>query len=414
MRRGWLSLVTGLVVLHGSAQSPLLPQDLRVDLNPGYRNVLSLHGTVDYNANTVANELPLAIYRGGFLDRSLRQRTSDKLKASGNTAGYLIEGSLQWTGAACLGKWHRWRPLVQVAYHDLSGASFTKDQYDLAFFGNAMFEERTAALSPSRYERVRYQTIGFGLMYDSTGSQLRIDLVRGQSFTALDVRSADLFTGADGRVLRTSITGDYFASDTAGGGLDHTNGLGAALSGRWTFPGDAQRPFRFTIGVEDLGFIAWDPNSVRISKDTLISYEGWRVENLIALEGVLINEEAALDTFGLRYRHGSVLRPTPFRAYVEATFRMSTNWRLGLAVDHRYLTGYVPQATLQASHVLGTRTMLGASVSYGGFGGFRMGIAAKHRFGRHVLVSLSTPQLPGFFDGRVSGLGVLVGTSIGF
>lgn len=414
MSRAWVSCCFCAFALHGMGQDVQLPRDARVDLNTGFRNVISADGTADYNASTVLNELPLAIRNGGSLGRDLRQRSADRSRSTGNSAGYILHGRVEWTGAACWGKRSTLRPLVNVAYHEQSGLSFTADQFNVAFFGNAAYQERTAQLSPSGFERIRYQTIGAGIMQDSTGSFLRVDLVRGQSLVALDVRSAELFTGADGRVLRTSFTGDYFASDTAGSGFDRTNGLGAALSGRWAITTNGKRPIRFGIGVDDLGFIAWNPNTVRISKDTLFSYEGWRVESLFALDNVFVNEETVVDTFGLRYRNGSVTRLTPFHAYMDANMALNDHWRIGLAVEHRYLTGYIPQATVQASRVIGQRTMLGASVSYGGFGGARFGLAAKRRLGKHVLVSFSTPQVPALFSGRVSGLGLLFGTSIGF
>lgn len=400
-------------MLHGMGQELQLPRDARVDLPNDLRNTISLHGTFDYNANTVFNELPLAILEGGLLERELRQHSSDRLKPTGNSAGYVIQGRLQWTGAAFKQGSH-WRPLFGLSYQAQSGLSFTADQFDVAFFGNAAFQERTAMLSPSGYEQIRYQTIGAGMANDSTGSFLRIDLVRGESFAALDVRSAELFTGAEGRVLRTSLTGDYFASDTAGSGLDRTNGLGAALSGRWAVSTKGERPIRFGVGVNDLGFITWNPNTVRISKDTLFSYEGWRVESLFALDNVFVNEETVLDTFGLRYRHTSVTRLTPFHAYADANIALNDRWRIGLAVDHRHLPGYSPQVTVQGSRVLGQRTMLGASVSYGGFGALRFGLAAKRRFGKNVLLSLSTPQVPGLVSTRASGLGLLFGLGVGF
>lgn len=414
MMRLGLSLALGLVGSSLVAQGLLLHHDPRVDLNAGYKNTVGLFGLIDYNANTVANELPLALYQGGEISRSLRQQVADGLQAEANTAGYILEGGLRWTGAACWGTRGQWRPMVQVAYRDFSGLSFTQDQYLLTFFGNALFAGRSARLSPSGYERMSYRTIGAGVVHDGNGSNLRVELVQGGSFTALDVRSSELFTAADGRVLRTSVLGEYLASDTAKTGFGRTNGLGAALSGRWAWAFEGSWPLRLSVGVEDLGFIAWNSNSVAIRKDTLVNFEGWYVENLFALDKVLVDQDAVLDTLGLRFQHGQVTRPTPFQVHVNADMPFGADWRIGLALDHRYLTGYAPHATLQVSRVLGTRTLLATFLSYGGFGGARIGLGAKHRFGRHVLVTLSTPQVPAFFDRRVRGMGMLLGAEIGF
>ncbi|MCB0768135.1 MAG: hypothetical protein KDB95_13080 [Flavobacteriales bacterium] len=396
--------------MHGQV---VLPSDPTVDLNPGFRNAIAVTGLFDHNANTVYNELPLAILRGEFLDRDLRERSSGALRAKGNSVGELIQARLQWTGASCWGDRSDWRPLVSIAHHEQSGLSFTADQFDLAFFGNAAFEGLTASLSPSGYEQIRYETVGAGVQH-TKGSYLRFDLVRGLSLAAVNVDYASLYTGEDGQVIRSSLLGDYVASDTAGYDLSRTNGLGAAISGRWSFTTRPAEKTRFSIGVEDLGLVAWNERSVAISKDTLIRYEGLRVYDLFALDAVIVNESTVLDTFGLRYDHGSVTRLLPFRVFADVVVPVSEDWRLSVLAEHRHLPGYLPQLTAQGSRVIGRRTMLGAALGYGGFGGLRAGLSMKHRFGEHVLMTLSTPQVPAYFTGRARGVGLFVGIDYGF
>lgn len=391
-----------------------LPPDHFVDLNAGYRNTITVTGLFDHNANSVYNELPLAIVRGAYLERDLRARSSEALRAKGNSLGEVIQARVQWTGAACWGARANWRPVVSIAHHDQIGLSFTADQFDLAFFGNAAFEGRTASLSPSSYAQIRYQTMGAGLQHAANGSYLRLDLVRGLSIAALNVDYASLYTGEDGQVLRSALLGDYVASDTAGYDLGRTNGLGAAISGRWSFTTRPAEKARFSIGVEDLGFVAWNDRSVAIRKDTLIRYEGLRVYDLFALDAVIVNETTVLDTFGLRYDHGLVTRLLPFRVFAEMMIPLNEQWRLTVLAEHRHLPGYLPQLAAQASRVFGSRTMVGAALGYGGFGGLRAGLSMKRRIGEHLLISLSTPQVPAFFTGRARGAGLYVGLDLGF
>ena len=412
MRTWTLAGIFWLAALHVVGQSTL-PFDARVDLNRGFRNTVALSGLFDYNANTVRNEFPLAILKGGFLERDLRDRVSDGLKEKGNTAGFILSGRIQWTGAACWTKKPNWRPIVSVVHHEQSGLSFTADQFDLTFFGNSGFQERTAILAPSAYQQIRYQTVGAGVLDQRSGSFVRLDVIRGQSMARADVRWASLFTRADGRVLRSALLGDYVASDTAGSGFDRTNGLGGALSARWAFSARRNEAIRFGMGVEDLGVIVWNKNSVQVDQDTLIRFVGWQVENLFALDAVLVNEQAVVDTFGLGYGTSRITQLAPFRLYADVSLPLGSHRRLDVSLEHRHLPGFIPQLNVQGSQVIGSRSMLGATLSYGGFGGLRLGFAAKRRFGEHVLVTLSTPQLPGLMTSRVSGIGMLVGVSIG-
>ena len=403
--------ILSITPLHGQV---VLPADPSIDLNAGYRSTISVTGLFDHNANSVYNELPLAILRGEYLDRDLRQRSSDALRTRSNSVGEVIQARLQWTGAACWGRYSNWRPVLSIAHHDQLGLSFTADQFDLAFFGNAAFEGRTAALSPSGYEQVRYQTVGVGLRHAANGSYLRLDLVRGLAMAAVNVDYASLYTGEDGQVLRSALLGDHVASDTAGYDLGRTNGLGAAFSGRWSFTTRPAAKIRFSIGVEDLGFVAWNDRSVAIRKDTLIRYEGLRVYDLFALDAVIVNESTVLDTFGLRYEHGPVTRLLPFRVFADVMIPLNEQWRLTVLAEHRHLPGYLPQLTAQASRVLGRRTMGGAALGYGGFGGLRAGLSMKRRIGEHLLITLSTPQVPAFFSGRARGAGLFLGIDYGF
>jgi len=415
MSRTLAGLATFLIACLAAAQPVLLPRDATVDLNPGWGNTIRATGVFDFNTNKVYNELPLAIYQGGYLERELRQHSLDALSEKRNAAGYVINGRVDWVGAACWKKAPGWRPIAGVSYNDISGLRFTKDQYALAFFGNASYEGEKAILAPSAYTQIRYQTAGFGVQHARSGSYVRLDLVRGQSYAEADIKWASLYTGEDGRVLRTALLGNYFASDTAGSGFDRTNGAGLAISGRWNTQFKvAGQTAELAFVVDDLGFVRWNGNSVRIQKDTLIEFTGLAVENIFALDDVLIGEDQLLDTFGLRYRTGAFTRALPFRIAAEAAISLNERWNLGISVDQRYLPGYVPLATTLISRRFGSRTLLATSISCGGLGSMRVGLAAKHRFGEQVLLSLSTPQIPAFFSGSARGAGLVAGIAVAF
>lgn len=411
----WPVFVLLFSTFQGMAQNVQLPTDSVVDLSLWWSNSITVLGAADYNANTVFNELPVGIFKGGDLSRSIRERSLNVLNGEQNTVGYAAEGRLTWVGSFCTAERGKWRPMISIAHHELGGLHFTKDQYALTFFGNAAYENRTAELAPSGFEQIRYQTFGIGTRHRANGSMVRLELVRGNAFSSVDISNATLFTAIDGRALRTDVTGEYYASDTAGGGLDRTNGLGAALTGQWnTSFKIGNRQLRSGIGVEDLGFVAWNNRSVAIKKDTLITYEGWQVDNIFALDDVIIGKDVVLDTLGLRYRSGSVTRLLPFRAHLMVGMDLGNTGHLALSVDQRYIVGYVPHLSILASRRFGQHTQLGAVASYGGFGALRIGLAAKQRIGKHVLLQLSTPHVPGFFMARTRGIGLAFGAEFAF
>ncbi|MFN3875463.1 MAG: hypothetical protein ACK4L7_06090 [Flavobacteriales bacterium] len=167
-------------------------------------------GAFDFNSNALLNELPAALWRGAYLDRALRGRSRDALRGH-NSAGYRIDARITYLGKAE----GRWRPLISAAHHEHLGLRFAPGLYHLTFFGNAGYEQRRLDLGPTRFARMRWQTIGFGTWDSRQGQYARFDLVMGQSLDAARIRWADLHTGTDGRLLRANIKGEYRRSDTA-------------------------------------------------------------------------------------------------------------------------------------------------------------------------------------------------------
>lgn len=403
-----------LLSIASFGQISILPYDSIIDLPADREHRISAQGWADYNSSSVYNELPWNIYQGGFIDRDLRERSRDVLRGT-NSAGYEVGAQLSWVGADSLFGKARLRPLIAIGYRNLLGASFTRDAYELAFFGNAHYEDRVAELSPSAHTQIAWESVGFGIQDVKTRSFIRIDAIRGRSYNATDIRRADLYTAPDGRVLELDSDASYWSTDTAGKGFEHTNGLGVALSGKFILHGAiGQLPTEFSIAVNDAGFVQWNPNSVRIEREKNLVYEGIQVDNIFDLDNIMVGGDQLLDTFGLRYQHGSFTTLLPVRVALNAEASLDEFWNAGVSVDHRYIPGYKPQVQLNASRRFGEHVLLGMNAAYGGFGVLRFGLASRIRIGEFLLLELGSTHVPGFFIGTTRGVGAYLGLSAGF
>ncbi len=398
------------------AQWTMLPLDSVVDQPRNWSHRLTIEGSYLYNSNAIYNELPGKLLIGEDLDRDLRQRTSDALAAKDRVVlGHELTGRLTWTGARGDSGRARLRPIVSFAHQEYTGARITPDMYDLVFFGNAGFEGTTAGLAPAGYEQVRYQTLGGGVADAHSRSFIRLDMVLGQTYAAADIRWADLYTGIDGRLLESSVSGTYYSSDTAGNAWGRNNGLGLALSGRWeTRIRAAGQPTHVTLGLEDLGFIAWNDQAVRLPKDTIVRFAGLAVENILDLDQILLGEDQVLDTFGLRYIPGSFTRVLPFRVTAEIRSQISERWHVGLAARYQHLPYYLPQLTASVARRSGERLLWGGSVSYGGYGGLLVGLGARYRFTDHFCMEATLPQVIGLTLGQTRGVGASFTAQVSF
>jgi hypothetical protein len=366
--------------------------------------VLCAGGGVHYNSSTLYNELFAALWQGGYVSRDLRSRSGDALREV-NRAGYGIHADLEWTGSNVLFA-GRWRPAAVLSTRDVMGMRFAPDLYRIAFFGNAPYAGREARSGPWNFTRTRYQSLGFGMEHTASRSFIRADVLLGQSFAQARVERADLFTGEDGEVLRADLKGEYLLSDTAGSGFGRNNGAGMAVSGTWNFTPDGSRS-TVDIGVEHFGFIRWNANGLRASRDTVIEFSGFTAASIADLGDALRGTENLLDSFGLAPVRGAFTTFTPFRVHARWTRPLASLWSVQAEVQQVNVPGYVPRVLLGTYRVSPNgRWMYTTALMYGGFGGAQWMVGGRVRVAPWLYVETATPNMPGFLLGRTRGMGL--------
>jgi hypothetical protein len=379
------------------------------------RSIMTLDASGMYDSNALRNELVVGLFRGETLDRELRTRTQDELKGR-NRFGSEVNVRLSYCwGGSFLGRTH-WRPLISMAYHDVTGMRFTDAVYQLTFFGNARFEGDAAILAPSAVEQQRYQTLGFGIKHATRETFLRVDLVNGQYLNAVRLDRGYLYTAQDGTYLEADVNGSWYTSDRAGQSFGTSNGLGLSMSGALALRSNTMH---YTIRMEDLGFIAWNSNSQQLLKDEVIRYEGLNVRDILDLSGSVLGENQLRDSLGLNSTAGGFVRPLPARFQLGVSRhprngKMMPSRRPDLfQLEQLAIPGYLPHLTWTPSLPLSPNWLCFGKVGYGGFGGFRAGIGfwGTTDLG---LVKLEVPNLVGTLSGSAKGKAVTIGLELVF
>jgi hypothetical protein len=380
---------------------------------PDHRLRIETEGGFD--SNVLFNDLVLGLYRGGTIDRDVRQHSMDAIDGNGR-AGYELGGRISYAWGDSLFGHASWQPRVSASYRMAMGMRFTEDIYHLTFFGNADLVDQTAHLGPSRFEQVTYRTVGFGIQDKRSGTYLEVALVSGQALNAADIRKADLYTAPDGRYLDLQLDGDYWASDTSGQGLGRSNGFGAAVNLQWNKEvrmfGD---PATLSLGLRDLGAIAWNRNSVRANRDSIIHFEGIRVDDILDLDGLVVDRTSFQDSLGLGYTTGTYWRALPAQFAAQLNFGhllgqegSIPRYAYQLTVDQHYLPGYVPRAVVDRNFMLSNALCAGVGLGYGGFGTLRLRAGLDVQAGI-VRVQLQTANVVGLVLDQAMGKSVLLG-----
>ncbi|MEO7081403.1 MAG: DUF5723 family protein, partial [Flavobacteriales bacterium] len=285
-------------------------------LAPDHR--FTIEATGSYDSNVIYNDLVMGIYRGGALNSEVRKRTLDAL-GSGNRGGQELGGTATYAWGDSLFGRSSLRPRFSLGYRNFLGMRFASDAFAVSFFGNAAFEGSTAHIGPSSFEQIDYQTFSFGVEDRRTGSFLEVGVVNGRALNSGQIHTADLYTAMDGRYLELELDGNYHRSDTGNTGF--SNGIGAVLSMQWRKPLQLFRSSgALSIAVTDLGFIAWNPNSLSVTKDSTIRYEGFEVTGILDLDDLILNESTLQDSLGLGYSKGNFIRMLPGKMEAKLKF----------------------------------------------------------------------------------------------
>lgn len=398
----WLALL-----LPGLASAQ--PDSIAHPPTAGHR--LTFSGLGAFDSNVIYNDLVMGIHRGGFLDAEVRERTREAFGRN-NRAGYELGATATYAWGQGFAGRPELRPRFSVGYRQFLGMRFTEDSYALAFFGNAHLEGQSAHLGPSAFEQTEFQSVSFGVENPRTGSFLELGVVNGTALNAGDVRTAELFTAVDGRYLELALDGNYQRSDTGSTGF--SRGLGAAVNAQWRTPMDVfGMPGHLALSVSDLGFIAWNANSLAVDKDTLLRYEGITVSGIMDLDALILNESTLQDSLGLGYQRGGHVRLLPAR--VEATLQFGelrhahpafqrSAWTI--AVAHRLLPGYIPHASATWNLVLAKDLTLQLGGAYGGFGTLRARAGIECFLGEHFAVRIESANALGLASDRTRGKAV--------
>ncbi len=364
-----------------------------------------------FDSNVLYNDLMLALRRSDLISDTVRQRSLEAL-GDRNRVGQEVEGRVTFTGGGGLFGRAHWKPMISAAYRSLTGSRFTRDAYDLTFFGNSGHENDTLLLAPSALERQTWWTLGAGVLDDRTGSYLRLDVVLGEALDAVDLDRAEFHTATDGRVLSADVEGRYVRSDTGAAGPGAINGGGLSLSGR------IQRPFiasgltcSWLVEIEDLGFIRW-PDALALRKDSAAAYEGIEVENVFDVSDVVIGEEELLDTLGGHAGQRVIVRALPVKVIAGVEVRWSGRWNTRFTLDQRDLPGYMPHAEARTAWRAADDLLLDAGIGAGGFGGLRFGFGTAIDLGGHLRLSLRCANVIGTLNEEARGMAAEAGITM--
>lgn len=363
---------------------------------------VSFNGDFVYGSTVMNNRFSSKFLFGGEIDRELKDDAYANLKANnrlGLDFNYRLRVEIPFD---TLFKKHDISLLIGVESRDHVDAFFGEELFRLTFDGNKQFAGQTIDIGNTNYNRYKMQYLSVGFInYKKfeTGiakEGIIVNLIKGQQHEAITVPRGSLYTEQLGREINLDLNYIYNASDTSNEGALAFNGYGIGTDLFTEFflkNGD-----KIYLGVQDLGFVYWNNNSLELSTDSSYSFDGIEVDNIFDLNDSIIGEiskDSIVDAVATVNKKDDYSIALPTAVNITYTKILSEKWKLNGGVYYKILSNYFPLFYLNTYYYFNDKFSVKTQIAYGGYGKTNIGLAVAKSFGTFMDIYIGTNNIEG-------------------
>lgn len=270
---------------------------------------------------------------------------------------------------------------------------FTKDLFDLTFYGNKPFAGETKSLNETSFNALSYSyfegTFGLTFAQNNGHSSIWTDIsaLVGHGYSKFEVGTGSFFTEETGDYLDVSLTESILEiSDTSNS--DFSQGIGGKTDINFAKKTDS---YNLLFSLENIGGIYWD-NTTQADLDTTFTFEGIEIGDIFQLSDSVLNEVASIDSL-LEIRTENKFKSLPVNIVAYYKGEME-KFNFDVFIKHRLFTNYTPY--LRAGFNFNLPVFKpGIVVAYGGYSTIQMGINTDIEIGKHIKLQLGTNNILG-------------------
>lgn len=401
MRRVAFTIVfTFLFVVYSLAQTGIFNDSL----NSTKHFNIELSGNVTAKSNAFPNSFYKQFYYGGYLTDEVKQTAVKDLK---NVNRFGADADLNLIFRQSMDtvfKQTGWSYLVKIAERRHLNLEMTKDFFNVGFFGNAMYENKTAQLAKFQLDFVSYQQLGIGIekkltVKDNT-HQLGIigSYINGRNAQRALINKANLFTATDGAYLDLELNGKYNRTDSIKNKqLIPNPSKGEGFSIDLYYQLMTQENHKLQIAVLDFGYIFWQNSAIHYNYDTLFRFEGIDIKNLISINDSLIKlSRDSLVELGKKNFNQSFKTSLPTWFQVNYSHSLIPGkWALNFYGRYRFNDVFLPFIAVGTTYYYKSNTSASFSTGYGGYGKFNYSLMIHQRVWKYFMLGIGTNQMEG-------------------
>ncbi len=252
---------------------------------------VSVNLDFDMGSNGMNSSLTNKLIFGGYVDNDLKKESSKHLRQKNN-----FGLNLNYSVSSFIKGNSKFDFLIGFKNQEILNATYSKDFYNLMFYGNEPYRGLTANLENCNINALRFQEVKFGAIMhkvDSVGKiGVSLSFLKGEQLFYLKTnKNSGLFTSSDGSELVFNSNFNLAISDTNNKNIAGFNGMGASADIYFETPYKSKigKRSELLVNANNIGFIHWLNNSVQYSSDSSLRFSGYQVNNIVDLKDSTLN-----------------------------------------------------------------------------------------------------------------------------
>jgi hypothetical protein len=335
-------------------------------------------GVADYAATSLEKSLTKKLFYGGEITDAIKDK-SRKLHREVNQFGSDINTEFEYRNySVSLFKKPNWGFIVKGGFYSFVNTLYSKDLFNLTFYGNQDYIGDTAFLSGTKFSSYTFQKVGFGWLDKKSKSSVCLNFINLSGYSDAFIRKGELYQSQ--LVDTLSISFDGGANYTSGTDFMKGSGIGLDADIRFFVPTKNGNPMYYQFLARNIGFASIQKPMNGYEADTVFTMVGLTFNQVLNGSSFLDSNFALLDTLGIEETQlkKTVFLPgfLQFSKLVDVNSARKLQEFYGLRMF--LASAYKPLVFAGLDYRINfskTKTLnIGLNSSYGGFSRFRFGL----------------------------------------
>jgi len=347
--------------------------------------ILDIESFSMLESKTLSSKFFIDFYTGQFLDSSLKSNTLNTLSSS-NNLGYFSLNSVQY---GFIKKDKKIGPYFCASYNKILGMEFSDKAFELVFNGNESFSGQNLSLLPLNLQMQEFSTIQSGIMFmasDKLVLYASAGPAFGMGYQHIDTKEMQMFTSdiTDSIALRYNLNFTRTPANPVIKGYGFSGSVG--LRGKVS-------DVNYSFSINNLGMLWYLNQSVSTTKDSLIEFNGFDIDELGDISSSIDDEISRFENaLSLTGDTASIKTLLPYKVQVTLQ-KIMPSFTIDFKSIYMNMPGFFPYFELKPSKRIYKSIYISLPVKYGGFGTFNAGLGLEGIIYNNINFKIFSPAL---------------------